>query len=874
MDSLSRMIRTSKSKPCPVCKKTDWCLIAPDGSACICKRTESGKQCGDAGWLHKLTESQPGGVRNGSQESKTGNWETDAQKFARNMADAPQYREMLATSLRLPVDALDAMPLIGYRKATNEFVEFTFPEVNAANRLLGIATRVEVDGKKAEKRFVKGGKRGLTLPIGWRDRAGPLFVVEGPIDVLAMTAAGLTCIGRPSNAAGGKLLAEVCCEWAGPIIIVGENDRKDDGAWPGLQGAQSVAKSISQSLGRPVKWVMPPADAKDVREWLTSEDRREVPWPERGVEMLRQLEANSEPKGNHDGEFDPKDGDGPEILLGVDEFRVNAQACEALGREQDIYQRGGLLVHVIEQTEEPEAEAVVRRPIGSISIRELPKPLLRERLTQCGRWVEWRGKGDDAQKVPTHPPDWSISAIHVKGEWPKVRRLEAVVTHPVLLMNGSLLSSNGFDEKSGLLLTMPPSLSVSVPDRPTREDVAAAVDELGDVIQDFPFETPEHRAAWFASLLTPLAWFAFSGPAPMFLIDANIRAAGKGLLADTVAIIVTGRRFPVMSYTNDKEELRKKITTLAVEGERLVLLDNLAGAVGNEVLDMALTSDTWKDRLLGGNRGYNGPLNVTWFATGNNVQLGADTSRRVCHIRLESEQERPETRADVKYEDLRSHVFRHRGKLLSAALTILRGWVVAGKPKHGLKPWGSFEQWSNVVREAIVFAGLPDPGETRLQLQSMADRDANAMESIIAGLNEMDSDGRGLTTSEIVKRLKDDLSANERISEMRAAVEELCGKLCGRLLGYKFRQFSRRNFGGKMIDKASAANGKNRWAIVVAGSRRGTKDTNHRNHRTSHPPASDCDGGDGGDVPGDTDGESLASSDEVFGKTDISALWL
>ncbi len=32
--------------------------------------------------------------------------------------------------------------------------------------------------------------------------------------------------------------------------------------------------------------------------------------------------------------------------------------------------------------------------------------------------------------------------------------------------------------------------------------------------------------------------------------------------------------------------------------------------------------------------------------------------------------------------------------LLAAALTILRGWIVAGKPKHGLKPWGSFEQWS------------------------------------------------------------------------------------------------------------------------------------------------------------------------------------
>lgn len=45
-----------------------------------------------------------------------------------------------------------------------------------------------------------------------------------------------------------------------------------------------------------------------------------------------------------------------------------------------------------------------------------------------------------------------------------------------------------------------------------------------------------------------------------------------------------------MAYTNDREKLRKKITSLAKEGEHAVLLDNLAGAVGNGVFDNALTS--------------------------------------------------------------------------------------------------------------------------------------------------------------------------------------------------------------------------------------------------------------------------------------------
>jgi hypothetical protein len=342
-----------------------------------------------------------------------------------------------------------------------------------------------------------------------------------------------------------------------------------------------------------------------------------------------------------------------------------------------------------------------------------------------------------------------------------------------------------------------------------------AVAALSDVVADFPFATDAHRAAWFAGLLTPLAWFAFDGPAPLFLMDANIRAAGKGLLADVTALTVTGRRFPVMSYTSDREELRKRITTLAIEGDRLVLLDNLAGAVGNDILDAALTADRWKDRVLGGNKVYDGPLHVTWYATGNNVQLHADTARRVCHSRIETADEHPEERIGLKYPDLRAHVLAHRGALLSATLTILRGWVVAGRPMHNLTPWGSFEGWSRVVRESLVFAGLHDPGATRLELQSTSDRDALAMSALIDALSRMDPDGRGLTTGEIIDAIRKPADPPpEWLPELRAAVEELCGKLDSRALGYKLRHFKRRNFNGRMIDHAGEDRLKGiRWAV-------------------------------------------------------------
>lgn len=279
----------------------------------------------------------------------------------------------------------------------------------------------------------------------------------------------------------------------------------------------------------------------------------------------------------------------PRIVVGTDEHRVNDAAAASLVHVEGTYQRGGFLVRVVEQRRKSPLSAVVRQPAGTPVVRDLCPPILRDRLTRAADWVRVVRKNEGEEEVPTHPPGWCVVAVHAAGEWPGVPYLEAVLTHPVLLPDGSILAQNGYHADTGLLLRCPAGLTLDLPDSPTAADVAAARECLFDVVQDFPFVTPAHRAAWVAGLLTPLAWFAFEGPAPLFLIEANVRAAGKGLLADVIALTVHGARFPVMSYTQDREELRKRITALVASGGHMVLLDNLAGPVGNDVFDAALT---------------------------------------------------------------------------------------------------------------------------------------------------------------------------------------------------------------------------------------------------------------------------------------------
>ncbi len=41
---------------------------------------------------------------------------------------------------------------------------------------------------------------------------------------------------------------------------------------------------------------------------------------------------------------------------------------------------------------------------------------------------------------------------------------------------------------------------------------------------------------------------------------------------------------------NLPDEMRKKITSIAIAGDNMILFDNLAGVFGNDALDRALTS--------------------------------------------------------------------------------------------------------------------------------------------------------------------------------------------------------------------------------------------------------------------------------------------
>lgn len=166
---------------------------------------------------------------------------------------------------------------------------------------------------------------------------------------------------------------------------------------------------------------------------------------------------------------------------------------------------------------------------------------------------------------------------------------------------------------------------------------------------------------------------------------------------------------------------------------------------------------------------------------------------------------------------MKAHARRHRGELLAAGLTVLRAYHLAGRPRAKLTPWGSFEGWSDLVRQAVVFAGQPDPADTRAALRENADTDAIALRGLIEGIDRLDLARKGLTAAEIVKAVHQEAEPSDWRAALLEAVDALCeGKPDSKKLGYKLRHFHKRNVAGRFLD-FKMYHGARRWGVKVAG---------------------------------------------------------
>jgi len=268
MASTKNWQRVSKSRPCPVCHKPDWCLVAgPEGdpTAAICARVESRKRCGEAGWLHKLRDSDDWRrtrrrtVCMGTKPSARPIVDLGAYARQCHLATVPDALRRFGQSLGLSLESLRRL-CVGWSARHRAW---TFPMSDAAGHIVGIRLRLP-NGRKLS---IKGGREGLFVPEGI-DQDGRLFVCEGPTDCAALLGLGFGAVGRPSCAGGVRHLVELIKRLRSEeVVIVGDNDQPDRrGRRPGQDGADRLAATLAAYVPA-VRVIAPPAGIKDARAW-------------------------------------------------------------------------------------------------------------------------------------------------------------------------------------------------------------------------------------------------------------------------------------------------------------------------------------------------------------------------------------------------------------------------------------------------------------------------------------------------------------------------------------------------------------------------------------------------------------------------------
>lgn len=381
-------------------------------------------------------------------------------------------------------------------------------------------------------------------------------------------------------------------------------------------------------------------------------------------------------------------------------------------------------------------------------------------LTRVADFVRWTKQGP--KLVP--PPKVLVRDLQALGEWP-FPPLEGIVELPILRPDGTVLTEPGYDPSTRLFYKPAPDLVIpSIPDRATRRQVSRALETVEDILWDFPFVDEASVANAIAMLIAPVCRQAIKGHVPIALCDAPKAGTGKGLLAEITSIIATGRSAAMFSAPKDEHEYEKQITATLLGGATLIVIDNVYEKLDSPNLAKAVTSNTWAGRILGVSQIAYLPQRATWIVNGNNISLGGDLPRRCYLISLDANMARPWLRTGFRHDDLERYVMQNRGQLVAAILTVVRGWVVAGRPQGDNPILGSFREWCLTIGGILAYAGVSGFLQNLSAIYERMDEDSPAWELFIAAWYARFGD-QAVTVNELVQRLRQEDAFRETVPD-------------------------------------------------------------------------------------------------------------
>ncbi|RIK36219.1 MAG: hypothetical protein DCC55_27975 [Chloroflexi bacterium] len=513
-------------------------------------------------------------------------------------------------------------------------------------------------------------------------------------------------------------------------------------------------------------------------------------------------------------------------LSGVvaDALAALVQRNERTPAEPLVYVRGGALTRI------------VRDESGAPGTQILSAGAVLHTLAEVADWVKISVDDDGNEFIKSEfPPLDVVRSVAAMGEWPGLPPLEGVVNAPTFAPDGTLHDKPGYNPVTRLFNASGLKLGNTTPAPEAIKWAKTLI--LEDLLGNFPFKDEASKAHAVGLLLLPFVRPMIDGPTPLHLIDSPTPGTGKGLLTSACALPATGRDVHSMAPGKDEDEWRKRLTSTLLLGGTHISIDNIREPLDSGVLASVLTQEYIEDRVLGSSQTVRLRVRTIWCANGNNITPSDEIARRSIWIRLDANTERPWERDGFKHQNLRTWALANRGQLVTAAVTLVRAWMAAGRPVWSGKNKGSYDAWSQVIGGILQTVEIPGFLANEAELFDTTVSDAEVLREFVAAWWNQYADSP-VTSGELFKlasypdhKPDDPLQAAQQTAEWHGLLDGVLGNgnqrsrqtRLGKLLGTSKDKV----FGEYKIQKLSPSAGNPRWSLVNVGGERADQRSPH-----------------------------------------------
>ena len=458
------------------------------------------------------------------------------------------------------------------------------------------------------------------------------------------------------------------------------------------------------------------------------------------------------------------------------------------------YQRGGVIVTIVTDPSTQDS-----------TVKQLSLAGLTRAVAGLAVWQRFDKRSNGW--VICDPPEKYIRVLHDATSYPHLPLLNGIARQPYLRPDGSLVTEPGYDLETCMFGVFNAD-DFKIPLSPSRQQAEQTLAVLSELLSEFAFKTKQDLAAALAAILT--ATIRSSLPlAPLFHSKAHSISSGKSYLCELITAFVTPQRGTPHAFPADDEECRKILLAELLTAPAVVEFDNLTtDLIPHKSLCTVLTSEFISGRILGKSKTAEVGTRTLFLSSGNNVDPVRDMTRRTITITLDPTCEIPATR-EFRKQPVRD-VRANRGRHVSLALTIIRAWICAGRPKTECKTIATYYEWSDLCRQPLLWLGLPDPAVCIFESIS-ADPDREQLGMILVGWRDRFGN-EAVLIRDALKRISFDDELWEFIRDIAA---EKDGSINKNRLGWWLKRNEGRVVNGLRFVRDESSRGSVKWKAQV-----------------------------------------------------------